>query len=74
MPRPQPPPPLPLNDLIGADLWSQRAFRFAGAFRAAPRANLYLQDQVQFVFHPTRLPGLEPERALWATPGGSAGR
>ena len=68
------PEPLPVKDLVEADLWSQLPADLPTLLKLLPRADLYLQDEVQFAFHPTRQPGLEPERASRATLGGSAGR
>lgn len=48
------PGPLPVRDLVEADLWSQRAFRCARTLGAAPASrSLRGPDEVQFAFHPT---------------------
>ena len=48
------PEPLPVKDLVEADLWSQRASRCAGTPSAAPASrSLRGPDEVQFAFHPT---------------------
>lgn len=47
------PEPLPVKDLVEADLWSQLPADVSGLLALLPRADLYLQDEVQFAFHPT---------------------
>ena len=45
--------PLPVKDLVEADLWSQLPTNLADLLARLPLADLYLQDEVQFAFHPT---------------------
>ena len=47
------PEPLPVRDLVEADLWSQLPADLSKLLALLPRADLYLQDEVQFAFHPT---------------------
>jgi len=47
------PEPLPMKDLVEADLWSQLPADVPELLALLPRADLYLQDEVQFAFHPT---------------------
>jgi hypothetical protein len=47
------PEPLPVKDLVEADLWSQLPADVSELLALLPRADLYLQDEVQFAFHPT---------------------
>ncbi len=47
------PEPLPVQDLVEADLWSQLPADVPDLLALLPRADLYLQDEVQFAFHPT---------------------
>jgi hypothetical protein len=47
------PEPLPVRDLVEADLWSQLPADVPHLLALLPRADLYLQDEVQFAFHPT---------------------
>jgi transposase len=47
------PEPLPVHDLVEADLWSQLSPDLPALLKLLPRADLYLQDEVQFAFHPT---------------------
>ena len=47
------PEPLPVRDLVEADLWSQLPADVPKLLALLPRADLYLQDEVQFAFHPT---------------------
>ncbi len=47
------PEPLPVKDLVEADLWSQLPVDVPELLALLPRADLYLQDEVQFAFHPT---------------------
>ena len=47
------PEPLPVKDLVEADLWSQLPANVPELLALLPRADLYLQDEVQFAFHPT---------------------
>lgn len=47
------PEPLPVKDLVEADLWSQLPTDLPTLLALLPRADLYLQDEVQFAFHPT---------------------
>lgn len=45
--------PLPVEPLVEADLWSQLPADVPELLRRLPHADLYLQDEVQFAFHPT---------------------
>ena len=45
--------PLPVEALVEADLWSQLPADVPELLRRLPHADLYLQDEVQFAFHPT---------------------
>jgi len=47
------PEPLPLEFLVEADLWSELPADVPELLALLPRADLYLQDEVQFAFHPT---------------------
>jgi len=47
------PEPLPAQDLVEADLWSQPPADLPTLLALLPRADLSLQDEVQFAFHPT---------------------
>src|SRR2546430_659121 len=47
------PEPLPVKDLVEADLWSLLPANLPKLLALLPRADLYLQDEVQFAFHPT---------------------
>jgi transposase len=47
------PEPLPVKELVEADLWDQLPADLAGLLTLIPRADLYLQDEIQFAFHPT---------------------
>ncbi len=47
------PEPLPVKDLVEADLWSLLPANLPNLLALLPRADLYLQDEVQFAFHPT---------------------
>src|SRR6266852_5138502 len=47
------PEPLPVRDLVEADLWSHLPIDVPHLLALLPRADLYLQDEVQFAFHPT---------------------
>ncbi len=47
------PESLPLEFLVEADLWSELPADVPGLLALLPRADLYLQDEVQFAFHPT---------------------
>jgi transposase len=47
------PEPLPIEFLVEADLWSQLPADVPDLLALLPRADLYLQDEVQFAFHPT---------------------
>ena len=42
-----------MKDLIEADLWSQLPVDVPELLALLPRADLDLQDEVQFAFHPT---------------------
>ena len=48
----QPTPP-PSTDLVDPDLWGQIPPDLDELLRLLPRADVYLQDEVQFAFHPT---------------------
>jgi hypothetical protein len=45
--------PLPVEPLVEADLWNQLPTDLSHLLELLPRADLYLQDEVQFAFHPT---------------------
>jgi transposase len=45
--------PLPVEPLVEADLWTQLPADLPCLLALLPRADLYLQDEVQFAFHPT---------------------
>jgi DDE superfamily endonuclease len=45
--------PLPVESLVEADLWKQLTADLPSLLKLLPRADLYLQDEVQFAFHPT---------------------
>jgi transposase len=47
------PEPLPVHDLVEADLWSQFPADLPALLTLLPRADLYLQDEMQVAFHPT---------------------
>ena len=47
------PEPLPVQALVEADLWDQLPADQASLLALLPRADLYLQDEIQFAFHPT---------------------
>jgi len=47
------PEPLPVRDLVEADLWSQLPADLPELLARLSRVDLYLQDEVQFAFHPT---------------------
>ncbi len=47
------PEPLPTRDLVEADLWSQLPADLPELLARLSRADLSLQDEVQFAFHPT---------------------
>ena len=47
------PEPLPVKDLVEADLWDQLPADLPDLFARLPQADLYLQDEIQFAFHPT---------------------
>src|SRR5216683_568808 len=47
------PEPLPVTDLVEADLWDQLPADLSALLALLPRADLYLQDEIQFAFHPT---------------------
>ncbi len=42
-----------MRDLVAVDLWSQLPADLPHLLALLPRADLYLQDEVQFAFHPT---------------------
>jgi hypothetical protein len=45
--------PLPVEPLVEADLWTQLPADLPHLLKLLPHADLYLQDEVQFAFHPT---------------------
>src|SRR5438445_1980923 len=47
------PEPLPVSDLVEADLWDQLPADLADVLALLPHADLYLQDEMQVAFHPT---------------------
>jgi transposase len=47
------PGPLPVHDLVEADFWDQLPADVPDLLALMPPADLYLQDEVQFSFHPT---------------------
>ena len=47
------PEPLPVELLVEADLWTQLPADLPPLLKLLPRADLYLQDEIQFAFHPT---------------------
>ena len=47
------PEPLPVKDLVEADLWDQLPADLPALLPLMAQADLYLQDEVQFAFHPT---------------------
>ncbi|WP_220199693.1 hypothetical protein [Ktedonospora formicarum] len=47
------PEPLPVHDLVEADLWGQLPANTADLLAPLPRADLSLQDEMQVAFHPT---------------------
>jgi hypothetical protein len=47
------PEPLPVHDLVEADLWSQLPADLPALLMLLPCADLYLQDEMQVAFHPT---------------------
>jgi len=47
------PEPLPAHDLVEADLWDQLPADLPDLLTLVPRADLYLQDEMQVAFHPT---------------------
>jgi transposase len=47
------PEPLPVKDLVEADLWDQLPADLPALLALMSHADLYLQDEVQFAFHPT---------------------
>jgi hypothetical protein len=47
------PEPLPVKELVEADLWDQLPADLADRLALLPRADLSLQDEIQFAFHPT---------------------
>lgn len=47
------PAPLPIQDLVEADLWDQLPADLPTLLALVPLADLYLQDEIQFAFHPT---------------------
>jgi hypothetical protein len=47
------PEPLPVHDLVEMDLWEQLPADLPDLLALLPRADLYLQDEIQFAFLPT---------------------
>jgi hypothetical protein len=47
------PEPLPVHDLVEADLWSQLPVDLEALLALLPHADLYLQDEMRVAFHPT---------------------
>src|SRR2546423_3938624 len=47
------PEPLPVHDLVEVDLWDQLPADLPALLALLPRADLYLQDEMQVAFHPT---------------------
>lgn len=47
------PEPLPVHDLVEADLWSQLPVDLEALLALLPHADLYRQDEMQVAFHPT---------------------
>jgi hypothetical protein len=47
------PEPLPVHDLVEPDLWDQLPADLLDLLALLPRADLYLQDEMQVAFHPT---------------------
>lgn len=47
------PEPAPVADLVEADLWEQLPADVPDLLALLPRADLYLQDEVQVAWHPT---------------------
>ena len=47
------PASLPVHDLVEADLWDQLPADLPEVLTLVPRADLYLQDEMQVAFHPT---------------------
>jgi transposase len=47
------PEPLPYHNLVEADLWEQLPADLPELLTLLPHADLYLQDEIQFAFHPT---------------------
>ncbi len=47
------PTPLPVHDLVEADLWDQLPADLPELLALLPRADLSLQDEMQVTFHPT---------------------
>lgn len=47
------PAPLPVHDLVEADLWSQLPADLQDVLALVPGADLSLQDEMQVAFHPT---------------------
>jgi len=44
---------LPFHDLVEVDLWDLLPADLSDLLALLPRADLYLQDEIQFAFHPT---------------------
>src|SRR5579864_6442607 len=42
-----------MQDLVEADLWDQLPVDLPELLALMPHADLYLQDEIQFAFHPT---------------------
>ncbi len=61
------PEPLPVEPLVEADLWQQLPADLPYLLTLLPRADLYLQDEVQFAFHPTLTRRLSPQGSTGRT-------
>ena len=56
-----------MHDQVEADLWSQLPVDVPALLALLPRTDLYLQDEMQVAFHPTREQPVVPQGAMWAT-------
>ena len=68
------PEPLPVKDLVEADLWDQLPADLSALLAILPQADLYLQDEIQVAFHPTLTRVWSRHRPTWVTPGRGTGR